>query len=296
MSDFVWYHPSWNGDFRLLGKDDETSTLKVYRPTPKEKAILKEFEAQAVKKKWLAKEIDLPASGGDDWAAFELAAPLAKVEKVLLKIVMPKRTTLSALAFKDGSIVTAHNADEEALQTLLDASSTKDAKAAVSVKRPTPSCPNCIAGSIEPAREVLSAFLTSEQHEMWAKERRIVVEGIWSGHRYVIAHRHTALAQKLGRIAYDMDDGGVMHFFDWSVPPEEEVLAAKLILEHREEWLRNEATCLQGTNWTNWSDVYKNPFGGASDGVESHAVGNFLGGFLRGGMLALYARAEAAKA
>ena len=60
------------------------------------------------------------------------------------------------------------------------------------------------------------------------------------------------------------------------MPPEEEVLAAKLILEHREPWLRNEATCLQQTKDGKWHDLgflrYKNPFGDASDGRERCGV------------------------
>ena len=46
----------------------------------------------------------------------------------------------------------------------------------------------------------------------------------------------------------------MLHFHDNSVPPEEEVLAAKLILEHREPWLRNEATCLLQTKDGKWHD------------------------------------------
>jgi hypothetical protein len=119
---------------------------------------------------------------------------------------------------------------------------------------------------------VLLSFLSPEQHERWAQERAILVQGHLSGHRYVIAHRHTPLAQKVGRICFDIDDQKVVHFHDWSVPPEEEVLAAKLILEHAEPWLRNEATVLGGG-----SDVYKNPFGDISDGTESAAFAQGIG-------------------
>jgi hypothetical protein len=55
----------------------------------------------------------------------------------------------------------------------------------------------------------------------------------------------------------------VVHFHDRRVPPEEEVLAAKLILEHAEPWLRNEATL-----WSAGAMIFKNPFGNGMDGVE----------------------------
>jgi hypothetical protein len=55
------------------------------------------------------------------------------------------------------------------------------------------------------------------------------------------------------------------------VPPEEEVLSAMLILQHREHWLRNEATCFGGRAY------YKNPFGGGSDGVADSMMTSDIG-------------------
>ncbi len=76
----------------------------------------------------------------------------------------------------------------------------------------------------------------------------------------------------MGRICYDLDARAVVHFHDMSVPPEEEVLAAKLVLEHREPWLRNEATLFgSGTM------KFKNPFGGAGDGTWDSALTSRLG-------------------
>ncbi len=151
---------------------------------------------------------------------------------------------------------------------------------AATVKRPTPSCPRCMPGAIAPANEVLQSFLTPEQHELWAKERAIVVYGGITGHRYLVSHRHGRHAIKAGKICFDLDDLAVLHFHDNGVPPEEEVLATKLILEHRESWLRHEATCLGG----DFDFVFKNPFGDSQDGVPDSEltgeVGNFIRGFL----------------
>lgn len=144
--------------------------------------------------------------------------------------------------------------------------------AAATVKRPTTCCPQSIAGVIEPAQEVLLRFCTPEQREQWLRERRLIAHGGISGHRYLLAHRHSPTAIKIGKCGFDLDDVAVMHFHDWTVPPEEEVLAAKLILEHREPWLRNEATCLGGH-----SSIFKNPFGNGGDGTHDAMFTEALG-------------------
>jgi hypothetical protein len=126
-------------------------------------------------------------------------------------------------------------------------------------------------GAIKPATEVLLSFLSPEQHEQWMRERAILVEGNLSGHQYLIAHRNSPIAQRVGKICFDVTDQEVIHFHDWSVPPEEEVLAAKLIMEHAEPWLRNEATTFTS------SLRYKNPFGNGGDGVETSMFMNGLG-------------------
>ncbi len=111
-------------------------------------------------------------------------------------------------------------------------------------------------------------------------ERRIPhlknVTGGLSGHRYLLAHRHTPTAARLGKICYDLEERFVLHFHATDLPPEEEILAAKLILEHREPWLRNEATVVQQTKDGRWHDLgfmrYKNPFGDITDGRDDAAL------------------------
>lgn len=143
-------------------------------------------------------------------------------------------------------------------------------KAAVTVRRATPCCPQCTPGAVGPASEVLLAFLDERQHRDWAERRAIVVRGGLTGHRYLLAHRSTELAARMGRICFDMEDQLVIHFHDRSVPPEEEVLAAKLILEHREPWLRNEATTFGAFH-------FKNPFGDGGDGVWDASLTRRIG-------------------
>lgn len=155
-------------------------------------------------------------------------------------------------------------------------------KAATSVKRPTPCCPSQIPGVVEPAQEVLLDFCTPEQRHQWLTERRLIAVGGITGHRYLLAHRHTPTAVKIGKICYDLDDEAPMHFHDWTVPPEEEVLASKLILEHREPWLRNEATTFANNSSTSLiaggrPAIFKNPFGDFYDGLPDSGFTDLFG-------------------
>jgi hypothetical protein len=283
----AWYVPSWNGDFRLTpGDDDSTSKLLIMGPTPHEVQLLAAFMATARKRKWtkepLAKDETI------DTRTIVLGASLTKVGPVLVKITKPADRTLTAVSFKNGQLEVAETGVIETV--IAKAEGDSEAKA-VSVARPTPCCPSCVPGSVAAASDVLLSFLNEQEHADWAKHRAIMVTGGRSGHRYLVAHRHSRTAVLNRKICYDVDDRCVLHFHDWTVPPEEEVLATKLILEHREAWLRNEATVLQQDSKGAWHDLgvmrYKNPFGDASDGRADAALtvafGEVLTAVLRGG-------------
>ena len=273
----AWYVPSWRGDFRLVaGEEEGTSKLLVMQPTPHEIKMLNSFLTKAHRKKWTS---ELLGDGDmNDTRTIVLKAPLAKAGPLLVRATKPADRTLTAVSYKDGRLEVAETGMLEAL--VVRAEQDKDAKA-VSVARPTPCCPKCEVGAIDPAREVLLSFLSAEEHADWAEHRAIMVRGGLSGHRYLIAHRRTPTAARLGKVCYDLDDRCILHFHDNSVPPEEEVLAAKLILEHREPWLRNEATVLQQDGDGKWYDLgimrYKNPFGDESDGREDAMITAMVG-------------------
>lgn len=277
------YLPSWNGDFRLEDDGKGGSRLVVHDPTPHEQEVIGAFLRKAGSKGWVSDQVrDTRFAPGK--SEVSIAAPLSKASKVLIKLARPKEQTLTAVSFSDGKMSVIEGADEPAVEKIAEtvekAVATEDpekpAKAA-SVKRHTPCCPDCEVGSVAPASEVLLAFLNEEEHETWARERAIVVTGGLTGHRYVLAHRQSPIAAFNSRMCFDLDDGQIMHFHDNSVPPEEEVLAAKLILEHREPWLRNEATLLGGNNMK-----FKNPFGDLGDGVESAVFMSEIGRWFRG--------------
>lgn len=277
----AWYVPSWNGDFRLTpGDDADTSKLLIMAPTPHERQLIRKFLTTARKKQWTAEK--LTTTEAIDTRTIALNAPMATVGPVLVRLSKPADRTLTAVSFSDGKLEIA---ETNMLETVTAKAGKDRGSKAVSVSRPTPCCPECVPGSVAPASDVLLSFLSKQEHDDWAKHRAIMVTGGRSGHRYVIAHRHSRMAVQNKKICYDVEDRCVLHFHDWTVPPEEEVLATKLILEHREEWLRNEATVLQQDKDGRWHDLgimrYKNPFGDASDGRPDAAMTAALGRVLR---------------
>ncbi|MFI5296561.1 MAG: hypothetical protein ACHREM_00565 [Polyangiales bacterium] len=246
-----------------------------------------------------------------EWS-FSIDASVERVGAVLAEIARPGPAVLTAVHYCDGRIVTTSNgpagleqvademakarvereraetaaakakpADKPKADAAVVAAKEKEPKAVVTVRRPTPSCPLCQPGAITPASEVLLAFLNEEEHETWAKERAIIVIGGETGHRYMLAHRNSDLAIGNTKICRDLDTNSVIHFHDWRVPPEEEVLAAKLILEHREPWLRNEATLFDLPSNRGEMMRFKNPFGNMMDGVADAQFTDGIGRFAK---------------
>ena len=265
-----WFCPSWNGDLRLEPAENPKQTvLSIVEPTAAEQKSLVALSAILVDREWLEEAI--PDVTPD---RVTLNAPLEEVGPVFVNALKPGPAVLTAVRFHDGQVeVVEHRPTGKTGKELAKLAKRPKAEAAVTVKRPTPSCPDCIIGSVDPAREVLLAFLTPEQHRTWAKDRYVVARGGLTGHRYVVAHRHSVIASKNGRITWDADDKDTLHFHDQTVPPEEEVLAAMLILQHREPWLRNVATCLG----LRFSKVFRNPFGDYMEGVFDASLTKSVG-------------------
>jgi hypothetical protein len=306
----AWYSPSFNGDFRFTPhpEDPSVTVLWVSKPTPAERKQLLAIYDKALARNWVNKtqrpDFEAAAASRVFKKKLLLGAPLEEVGPVVTSVLRPGRAVLTAVRFKDGQIeVCETSAPEKPPEShpyrksdppkalppkpsdtpsseAIELAKKPDAVAAATVKRHTPCCPPCYVDATGPATEALIAFMTEEQHAMWARQRCLMVRGGLSGHRYLIAHRNSPLAAQWQHIAHDLDDKGTLHFHDWLVPPEEEVLAAMLILGSKAEpWLRNEATTFFGTGVR-----FKNPFGDGGDGVIdsgwTQAVGLFAQGLL----------------
>jgi hypothetical protein len=287
------------GDFRLrrrapTAKGTKRSALEIVDPSLGEREVLLEFLREAHAKGWTqTKDLHLrPTRDVDEHQIVKLTVGVDVAGARLVELLKPGEQTLTAVKYDNGELKVTTSATSEALvAAVADPAPVSERPTrpepepkpkpdkAVSVKRPTPCCPNCQPGSVERASQVLVDFLSPKQHEQWAAHRYIDVIGHLSGHRYRLAHRHSELAHQWGKICADFTDGAILHFHDWSVPPEEEVLAAKLCIEHCEPWLRNEATCFLRAGFT---DVFPNPFGDITDGIADAALTRQVGAFFLG--------------
>ena len=225
--------PSFSGDFRL-SPDKEAPTercvLTVKDPTPGEVETLKRFEKAAVKKGWT----DLARL--HERESTVLVAPYQEAGGVLLKILgLDSRGSILAIAFENGKPKVEELIDPESLPAWLQKAEGGKVKptAAAVVRQPQVGCPN---PAPEPARpeQVLLPFLSEQQRKQWDRDRAFLVRGSDSGTRYLVAARYTELARKASRIVFDIDHNQPVCLYDSLLPPEEEVLGAKLFIEHRE--------------------------------------------------------------
>lgn len=252
MSLREWYWPSWCGDLTLTATDDGASVLSAVNPTPGEKLLLARFIATAQGKGWLGDpgDLDQPITIG---APLDVTGPaLFGAGQGTLTVFTSNQGTLSAVIPGD---------------TVLPPTNTTHA---VTVRRPTPCCPEPRGPAEIRADKVLRTFLTPAQRATWDSDGYVLTKGNLTGHTYRIAHRGTPIARAQGRICADLTNRATLHFHDAGYPPAEEVLSAFLWLQHHEPALRNHSTCLSDR----FTHVFDNPYGHPyNDGVpEARAL------------------------
>ena len=245
-----WFIPSWCGDFRFESLDKDACKLIVTDPIPAELTQLGEFLVRARKKGWVDNFMGIAPRGTSE---LYIGAPVAKAGKVLLGRKAPRKGILTVIKSEGGSL-TAIGGDGE---SLLAAAAAPKATEAVTVRRPTLCCPHATTGPDIRASEVLQAFSTTEQWRSWCNLGYLYCNGNLSGRKYLVAHRHHPISIENKYLVWDCTGDHVIHCWDWSVPPPEEVLMCKLVLEHAEHWIRN----LSGTvGALHAKDIYHNPF------------------------------------
>lgn len=266
-----WFVPSLSGDYRLEADTDwkgsPRSKLTVENPTPAEVEKLQAFLRTARDREWVTQKQNIGLVGV---TTIKVQASIADAGPLLVTMAAGQNPgLLTAVRSVNGEITTAMNEEEAAALVAQPA-----ADAAVTVRRATPCCPSPEVAAERRASEVLAAFCTPAQWANWTQHGFVLCVGRYTGHRYRIAHRNSPLAAKQGRICADLDDGAVLHFHDSLLPPPEEVLGAKLVLEHRENWLRHQATCLSGR----FTQVFDNPLGpGIRDGIADATLMKVIG-------------------
>jgi hypothetical protein len=270
-----WCHPSWCGDFRLEADGDDACKLVVIDATPAEQELLDKFMKKARKKGWIGEMVGVKPTGQ---TTLNLPVPVAEAGKLLLARKAPRKGILTAVKSVKGELEIVLGDDED---KLAEATEKEDADEAVTTRRPTLCCPTPVSGPERRASEVLRAFSTPEQWDSWVKNGFLLCTGGLSGHRYRVCNRHSELARRQGKITWDLDDDGIVHAYDWSLPPAEEVLAMKLALEHAEHWIRNRSGVLRMGELK-----FRNPFVSEADqgldGTQDAAFVSGVAGALQG--------------
>lgn len=253
-----WFIPSWSGDFRLEAEGDDRSRLIVVDPTSAEVDQLGRFLVKARKKKFIS---DLAGVDTKGESTLTINASVVDAGKLLLGRKAPRKGLITAIKSVDGEVeVVSGDVSDEKPKEALDK---PEADKAVTTRRPTLCCPIPVEGREQRASDVLKAFCTRRQWEEWLDKGYLHCTGNLSGHSYRIVHRHHPLAAKQRKVCWDLHDDNVVHCYDWSVPPPEEVLSIKLTLESFEHWIRNVSgmfTLPLSFNGGKSNELYPDPF------------------------------------
>lgn len=259
-----WFMPCESGDFRLR-RDGEGCVLSVVDPTPDDVQKLAPFLSRAVELGWVDAGIgtreEVPAREADErgWLGKLRDAFLGAEDQEVRpyptltgvhptgETILPVRAgivdagpLLAAATFGDARTWTAVRC--EGGKVIVDDGSAVPAEtpapveAAATVRAPKRGCPEPTACERR-ASQVLRTFSTTRQWAQWEREARMLVIGNVTGRRYLVHHRDEAHHRRLSRSVLDVETGGVVCAWDDQVPAEEEALALKLALEHRETWL-----------------------------------------------------------
>lgn len=219
-----WFIPTRGGDVRLEKSTESSCYLSVLSPTQEEVQILSRFEVEAVSRDWLPQGQRLePRTQGE--LRVLIQAPLTEVGPVLVEA-----------AFHGDGVWTAVRSETGVKLVDGTPSVPAETRAAASLRPPARGCPAPIPTNRR-ASEVLRTFSTRAQVAEWERTGSLVAFGSLTGQPYRIFHRNEAVRRGLGHILVDAA-GREVCVWDCRVPAEEEVLGAKLAVEHCEAWLR----------------------------------------------------------
>jgi len=274
----TWYHPNWCGDFRLEDDPDAEGAagclLKVADPTPAELEQLGDFLAKARQRKWISEAAGVSESGE---TVLTIKATVVEAGRILIGEERLKAGVLTSVRSSAGavSVVIGNDPDEVAQEA-----EKEEAEQAVTTPRPTCCCPNPTPGPEERASEVLRAFCTNQQWEEWEKHGFLHARGCYTGHLYRIAHRHSPIAVKQGKVSWAMTDDAIMHCHVTHLPPPEEVLAIKQTIEHAEHWVRNPSGAL-GMHRSKLHNPFMAPNRQGADGIPDTVFVSEIGAVLK---------------
>lgn len=228
-----WFVPAQCGDFRLESTGASTCRLTIVDPTSADEARLTPFFAAVAKldRAWWEKLLGLAgtpkgyAPTGETVLDFE--RPITELGPLLAgATARPNPLGVWTAIRHENGVFLADGV------TLVE-DKVPEPVAAATVSAPRRGCPAPTAAARR-ASEVLRAFCTARQFAQYQAEGRMRVLGNQTGKAYYVHHRDEAFARGLSRCVTEAATGRVLCAWDDQVPPEEETLALKLALEHRE--------------------------------------------------------------
>ena len=223
-----WYVPTTNGDFRVEAAGEGKSVLIVERPTKTEVDVLSKLWPTFVKKGWTNAVVPTGLRGG--WV--EMDAPVHLVGKQLGKAMKTGRRSVEVYRFSNGRVTV-----EEMWETILP----EGVEVAATTSVPKTGCPACEHDGDRAERAsmvVLREFLSPSQVAELNYRGWFSAIGNVTGTRYGIFNRFSREAARFGRALADLDAGLAVCAFDPDVPPGEEMLGLKILVEHLERKIR----------------------------------------------------------
>lgn len=235
-----WFIPVLSGDVRLEAAENG-SVLTLHNPTQSELELLEGFWKVAKEKGWLSRKPRIKKKGD---SAVVLHGEMKDTGPALTSILHGPAETWTALRFASGrvEVIDGRELPEmEAMKNLAKDGKQLPAKkdevtAVASVKRPARGCPAPEPCSYR-ASQVLKAFCTQSQWRDWTTRGQMTCIGNDSGEAFIVHHRDKAARMGLGHSVTKARSGQEICVWDATVPAEEEALAAKFAIEHRERWL-----------------------------------------------------------
>lgn len=199
------------GDISLEQKE-ESILLTTNNLTLSERALVKE----------ILKEYKIEETDVEEKLFTITGKTIEDVHKFMKKKLKKNKATITALKFKDGRIELSEEIKQEA-------------EKGTTVEKPDRGCPMpvSIAGEIR-ASVVLKEFLSIQQEMDFEKHLQFISKGNYTGIPYLVTSRWSKAVESWGQV-YDLVNKKIICASAIDIPPSEEMLSLKLMLEHKEK-------------------------------------------------------------
>lgn len=212
------YFTTTFGDVSVeLNKEDKTVVLKTTDLSEGEKDLLRE----------ILKEYNIFPEEGFENKSFVIDnKKIEDVYKFMKKKLKKDRPTLTAIKYVDGRI--------ECVEELKEVDAETAATGAV-VERPRKGCPMPVVLRSEiRASNVLREFLSNKQMTDFNKYLQFVSIGNYSKKPYLVTSRWSERVTEYGQL-YDIVEKRIICANCMEIPPSEELLSLKLMIEFKEK-------------------------------------------------------------